>query len=238
MYIGNVEEMFPAAFQREILLTCQGSHYSSMLHVMALANVVGTSVRCVYPLVSKNVMRPLLNCLVVPSSNEANKSEEVSVMWSSTRMPRVGMTSQWSPNHFVPLVPKSTERASGRGQAAHKKPAPQTAEKPRQLTIGDFLLGGLRKMTANRPISSASSSVCSDSPAASLNLKKSSGDSIAIDTLPDQTMYVSSEDRTLQSVESTSSLPKRVKYTDKADCFDKLLKQDFDVVVVAAHLVL
>ena len=51
--IGNVEENFLTSLQREVTLTCQDSSYATMLNVLPLADVVGTSVRCIYHSVFK-----------------------------------------------------------------------------------------------------------------------------------------------------------------------------------------
>lgn len=126
-------------------------HYATMLHVHALANVIGQLVRSVYPSRIKNLMRPLLNCTVHPRTTTKSCEKSVVIMWSSSSLPAEPHSSDmiWKPNHFVPLLPH-VESVNGIGGthvtvkleiAAEKSTSStsQVVEKPQQLTLRHFL---------------------------------------------------------------------------------------------------
>ena len=115
-------------------------HYATRIGIGR--SVVGTSVRCIYPSVSKNLMRALLDYVIVLFSNEADESQEVALMWSSTSLLKAHL--QWNPAAraltILCLLSKSMQEHCS-GGPANSKSLPFATRKPRQLSIANFLRG-------------------------------------------------------------------------------------------------
>ena len=131
-------------YQEEAALTCSDSQYSTMLHVIALANVVAANIRCIYPSRFTNLLRPLLNCTIEPRGTTTTSS--VAVMWSNTRPIEKSSepAMQWRPNHFVPLLPvRSCPSDQEKIPLSRKRTLLSQVHYGRQLTLGQFFGKGV-----------------------------------------------------------------------------------------------
>ncbi|XP_052227670.1 uncharacterized protein LOC127842276 [Dreissena polymorpha] len=91
-------------YRKETLSVTKDQAYMGIWQIFALASVIQTPIRSVYPQKGNVNVRHDLNRLILPRTQTS--SEPVHIMWTSTRQDL--LLEHWIPNHFVPLVPFTT----------------------------------------------------------------------------------------------------------------------------------
>lgn len=98
-----------ADYDESIVDCAQVGGHSSIWTLCALATVLSRHIVSVYPPVNgENDAAPgILNVEVAarPTSSFVTALEPIRILW--TRLQRINPRLQWTPNHFVPLVPLS-----------------------------------------------------------------------------------------------------------------------------------
>ena len=153
------------ALEAEAKRTAFNGAWSSLPQICALASVVEADINVVYPDV--NLMFKPFSHTTVKSLSKSSKPP-ISIMWSATTPPGTteGLVRL---NHFVPLLKPESLRVSAKKGAAKDVKMP-TRHKPRQLTLGDFLVPNSSK--AGKPKDSKAGKIRKqDAPA----LMKSAG---------------------------------------------------------------
>jgi hypothetical protein len=82
--------------------TSTDGKWSSLIHLFALANVLGRNINSIYP--SHNAaLRPLFNSIIRPHSTPSASLPPINILWSRTSLDeRRGAV--FEPNHFVPII--------------------------------------------------------------------------------------------------------------------------------------
>lgn len=102
----SLQDAYFQAAQEEIKNTCSSGWYSSVLQVLGLSTAVGTTINLIYPMYNGGI-RSFLHTKVNPMGVESGSGYSINIMWSTTQK---NATSAWfEPNHFVPLLPRSSE---------------------------------------------------------------------------------------------------------------------------------
>jgi len=99
-------EVVQAIFENEVMLTVRPNHFLGVWHVHALASVIGTRLRAVYP--GLGTVANDLSRIIHP--RQQRFEDVMHIMWTHTT--NADRTSWWEPNHFVPLVLSSTSLLS------------------------------------------------------------------------------------------------------------------------------
>ena len=82
--------------------------WSSAWTIMAAATVIGCPIHSVYPTMNGilDSCVGILNHVFYPAGSKSSKSEPIKILWTSTTLAN---RNTWVPNHFVPLILKSSE---------------------------------------------------------------------------------------------------------------------------------
>ncbi|CAF1530866.1 unnamed protein product [Adineta ricciae] len=89
---------------------CKKNTYSELYEVAALCTVISCNIRSLYPEIDFRVDMAIMNSVFTPIPPIIAKYE-IKVLWSNARSEvdiRATNNSQWSPNHFVPLMSSNT----------------------------------------------------------------------------------------------------------------------------------
>ena len=100
-------------FQAEVVGTCNLSTEASYWHLQALGAVFHRRVRSVYPQCGSEVIRKYFDAVICPREFDPEK-EPLVIMWTNTKGCN---TTEFQPNHFVPLTPNKI-RSSRDGEIA------------------------------------------------------------------------------------------------------------------------
>ena len=128
------------ALRHEISETSTSGRWSSMLHVLALSNILQKDILSVYPCIGEFLFRPLLHARIKPSrkclQNAFSTSDKhVVIMWS-----RDGALNQndmmFTPNHIVPLV--SLPNTPPRACASQRKRTESNPPPKKQAKLMEF----------------------------------------------------------------------------------------------------
>ena len=90
-------------FQQEVCSACEPASYLGLWPLASLANVLHRPV--VYPVYGGHNVRPLYQRIFWPK--DALTHSPIHIMWTNTRGTSIP-SRQWSPNHFVLLLPIAT----------------------------------------------------------------------------------------------------------------------------------
>ncbi len=105
--VPSDSELVREIFILDCLETTKEGTWCNMWHLHALASVLKSPVRSIYP-DCNHYTRPLIHKIVTPreGGSSAPHGEPINIMWTRT-CPMVG-SGQWCPNHFVPCIPALT----------------------------------------------------------------------------------------------------------------------------------
>ena len=96
------------AYDVGVLKTIKSGNYSNMWHMYALSNLIGCPISSLYPMVVTSLIdRQYMNVTITPTVQQS--TSEVVILW--THISNTNLKG-WSPNHFVPLVPETSNTAS------------------------------------------------------------------------------------------------------------------------------
>ena len=114
--VGNI---VMDTFIYDVISATREGCWATMWHVYALASVLGTPIRSVYP--ERNTyVRPLYHKVVHP--RQASVAQPLIIMWTQTTYD--SNPSKWSPNHFVPCIELTTSSATSHtSEFTHPQPA-------------------------------------------------------------------------------------------------------------------
>ncbi|CAF1528579.1 unnamed protein product [Didymodactylos carnosus] len=94
---------------------CKKSDYSELYEIVALCNVLQCDIQSVYPHIDYGSYLDVFNYTYGPSTMLAGQNK-VRLLWSNTQYPteykKLAARTTWSPNHFVPLVPRKPNTQS------------------------------------------------------------------------------------------------------------------------------
>lgn len=94
------------AYDVGALSTIESVSYSRMWHLYALSSVIGGPISSLYPtVVALLIDRQYMNVTITPTVQQS--TSEVVILWAHTSNTNL---KEWSPNHFVPLLPESGEK--------------------------------------------------------------------------------------------------------------------------------
>ena len=108
--IGH-DDFADLVFNEECLSTAHLTSFSSMWHVHGLSTVLKRPIMSIYPLFNSRI-RPTYHRLIYPRNMDLTAAGSASIpqatiMWTRVS-PLTSSTGPWSPNHFVPCLPKQT----------------------------------------------------------------------------------------------------------------------------------
>ena len=94
-------------YENEVLKITEAKTYMGIWQVFALSSVLGSPLMSIYPQLGNPNVRNVLCRTVQPRERNEAIPAKVSIMWTTTRG---DMTiGHWVPNHFVPVIPTSTD---------------------------------------------------------------------------------------------------------------------------------
>lgn len=102
----------------EALSGLQNHAYMGIFHIWASAEVLGCSIKSVYPTYGANNVRADLNRIFCPRSRAAHSI--ISIMWTNTTGKHI-CPALWAPNHFVPLVEIKQSQKVNKGDNIERK---------------------------------------------------------------------------------------------------------------------
>ncbi len=103
-----------AIFQAEVVDICKRSTFASYWQLQALGTVFDRQVRSVLPQCGSEDIRKYFDAVIFP--REFNpESEPLVIMWTTTKDCN---TSEFLPNHFVPLIPANKSSSFRDGEIA------------------------------------------------------------------------------------------------------------------------
>ena len=93
----------------EALINCQTNKFSSFLCLIALSSVLNFPIRSIYPDFGLEKFKKLFNTIIYPFCSIKNQNQNIlNILWCNTDIISVMQNnSNWSPNHFVPIIKKS-----------------------------------------------------------------------------------------------------------------------------------
>ena len=141
------------AIKTEAATGCRVSKRSVMVHLMALATVIGRSVFSAFPKDCSKT-RPFFHDEIIP--RECSFHPEPAVMlWSRVGSPNTHPGGWYQPNHFIPLVKSrsistnsettTSSSSSSSSSSDNKKIHKDEAKKKPKRNIGDFCHGSVPK---------------------------------------------------------------------------------------------
>lgn len=89
--------------------------YSCVWTILALSNVINTNMDVLYPCVNGTKDLAFLKLNMELRPNDPVCERPIKIMWSNTSPPMENKT--WTPNHFVPIVPKSAAAETSKNLA-------------------------------------------------------------------------------------------------------------------------
>lgn len=92
-----------AAIRHEALLTCTDKKWSSMIHILALSNLLQLSIESVYPNANKG-LRPLFHQRISPFDSPRVVDAKFGIIWSRDGNLDTRTGFAYEPNHFALLI--------------------------------------------------------------------------------------------------------------------------------------
>ena len=103
---ASQKEFVKEVFYLDCLDTARCGTFANMWHIYALASVLEKPIVSMYPDFNARI-RPAFNRTVHPRNiKDDQHMHKFVIMWTSTCVP--SSATCWTPNHFVPCIPKST----------------------------------------------------------------------------------------------------------------------------------
>ena len=119
------EQRYRESFEAGILNTIKPCEFSNMWHIFALCNVIGCSIKSVYPCVTGSLIdRCYMNICIQPVNKRC--SSTAVVMWTNTILTDL---RGWFPNHFVPLIPEALVVLLGKSARTYAQVASDAKKK-------------------------------------------------------------------------------------------------------------
>lgn len=99
-------------FDEAVKRASNNSCFCELYEVVALANVLQTSVQSVYPYIDYRAEMKIMNAMYKPTLTSISNTKKIVIFWTNTNYEydvrnRPGCRGVWSPNHFVPLLPEN-----------------------------------------------------------------------------------------------------------------------------------
>ena len=95
-----------SSFQNETMMSAKDGQYSSILHLLAICNIIQKPLNSVYPKAQNpGVDRDVHNQIFFPTGKvyyPENLDDMVTILWTHTSDKNL---TGWKPNHFVPCFP-------------------------------------------------------------------------------------------------------------------------------------
>ena len=128
-------EKITEAVKADALATCNLKKYSSMIHLVALTNVIGYSIVSVYP-GAATLVAPfdIFDGMYLPNEQDgAQKAKVTSLYLLWMRDLALDNVSGFTPNHFVPLCFKASRDQGSQEKRMNVEKSPGTVKKKFKL---------------------------------------------------------------------------------------------------------
>ena len=146
------------AIKREAATGCRVAKWSVMVHLMALANVIG---RSIFSAFSKDCSktRPFFHGAIIPRECSFHTNPAV-ILWSRDGSPNTHPAGWYQPNHFIPLVKRQScsaysEVSTSSSSSDNKKLHKDEVKKRPKRNISDFFRGSVPKKPCQEPLGSS-----------------------------------------------------------------------------------
>ncbi|CAF1331055.1 unnamed protein product [Adineta steineri] len=107
-YYSNTYSHCVGPFDIAIQAMCRKSTFSELYEITALCNILKCNVRSIYPKIDLRDHTAIVNNTFMPLPPTVANCE-ITILWSHSlneNEVRIKNNSTWSPNHFVPLMPR------------------------------------------------------------------------------------------------------------------------------------
>jgi len=142
------------AIKREAATGCRVSKWSVMVHLMALASVIGRSIFSAFPKDSSKT-RPFFHDEIIPRECSFHANPAI-ILWSRDGSPNTHPAGWYQPNHFIPLVESrssstDSETTTSSSLSDNKKIHKDEVKKKPKRNISDFFRGSVPKKPCQEP---------------------------------------------------------------------------------------